>query len=249
MSEDESYLVKPKDPLEIMRSQDRGALTQFLKDPRSAIAGALIETFSHGPGAFTGSLVKIAIAALNGRAQQQFAEEIKDFQAKGKIADDWAEKPKGYQTWVELLRAIDEESPDEEKLDALKAMFFAANKVKIKDGERILAYQLFQIAKRLSSGELLLLKTIDSLGYNMQQLKQQPAFIALDEWESAAAQDMGHALTALIRHHEKALIENDLIQPRANESRQVMTPNGRVTDLGLKFCENIQQYQLDKRSE
>jgi hypothetical protein len=88
VSKDETYLVKPKGPLEIMQHQDRGAMAQFLSDPRCAIAGALIETFSHGPGAFTGSLVKIGIAALNGHALQQFAQEIKDFQAKGKIAED-----------------------------------------------------------------------------------------------------------------------------------------------------------------
>ena len=43
---------------------------------------------------------------------------------------------------------------------SLKAMFYAVNKVGIEDGQRIAAYQLWQIAKVLTSGELLLLKTI-----------------------------------------------------------------------------------------
>lgn len=232
MSEDESYLVRPKDLLEIVQSQDRGALAQFLSDPRSAIAGALIETFSHGPGAFTGSLVKIGIAALSGRALQQFAQEIKDFQAKGKIAEDWAEKPKGYQTWVELLRVIDEESPDEERLDAMKALFFAVNRITATDGERILAYQLFQIAKELNSNELLTLKACYQLHEEgrLSGIAELPTF-----WNNVSAYS-GHSIVGLAQLADKVLSEQQLIQ------------NARLTGLGLKFCENIQQYQIDKKS-
>lgn len=163
MREDETYIVKAPDLAEIVQSQDRGALSQFLKDPQSLIAGALIETFSHGPSAWTGPLVRVAVASLSGCALQQFAKEIKDFQEKGKIAENWADDPKGYQTWVELLKVIDEESPDEEKLDALKAMFFVVNKINAQDGEKIRAYQLFQIAKKLDSNALLSLKAMHQM--------------------------------------------------------------------------------------
>jgi hypothetical protein len=37
-------------------------------------------------------------------------------------------------------------------------MFYGVNKVNAGDGERIAAYQLFQIAKKLTSGQLLYLK-------------------------------------------------------------------------------------------
>ena len=37
-------------------------------------------------------------------------------------------------------------------------MFLAANKVNASDAEKILGYQLFQIARRLTSNELLVLK-------------------------------------------------------------------------------------------
>ncbi len=158
MSDDASYIVKRRDPAEIIQSRDSAALSEFLKDPRSIIAGVLIEGFSHGPSAFAEPLIRVGVAALTGRALEQFANEIKTLREKGKIPDDWAEKPQGFQTWVELLRVIDEESPDEERLEAMKAMFFAVNGVNKTDAERILAYQLFQVAKKLSSNDLLVLK-------------------------------------------------------------------------------------------
>src|SRR5258708_6566184 len=163
MNEDESYIVKATDLAEIIRTKDGAALGQFLKDPKSAIAGALIQGLSDGSSAFKQPLIRIAVAALSGYAVEQFAKEIKAFQEKGKVPDDWAEKPRGFQTWVELLKVIDEDCPDEERLDALKAMFFAVNKVNASDAERITGYQLFQIAKKLSSNDLLILARVSEL--------------------------------------------------------------------------------------
>src|SRR6266849_6749017 len=40
----------------------------------------------------------------------------------------------------------------------MKAMFLAANRIAATDGDSLLAYQLFQIAKRLKSGQLMLRK-------------------------------------------------------------------------------------------
>lgn len=246
MSEDDSYLVKKRDLAEIIHSKDSAALSEFLKDPRSVIAGVLIEGFSHGPSAFTQPLIRVGVAALTGRALEQFAKEIRDFREKGRIPDDWAEKPKGYQTWVELLRVIDEENPDEERLNALKAMFFAVNRMNTADAERIVAYQLFQIAKKLTSGELLLLKAVNGI-------KDDPAWHQggtrkdFKDWANAVGVKLGHSMVALIEHHETALIENNLLAPRVSEIRTaVATGNGRLTDLGIKFCENIECYQIDK---
>ena len=82
--------------------------------------------------------------ALKAKLFEQLSREIKDLRDKGKIPDDFAEERNGFQSWVELMTIIDEESPDPERLAALKAMFYAVNKVNAEDSERILAYQLFQ---------------------------------------------------------------------------------------------------------
>lgn len=244
MSGDESYLIRQQDPLEILKSQDRGALSQLLKDPQSALAGALIETFSHGPSAWTGPLVRVAVASLTGRALQQLAQEIKDFQDKGKMAEDWADDPKGYQTWVELLRVIDDESPDQEKLDALKAMFFAVNRFSSADGRQIVPYQLFQIAKRLTSGDLLVLKAV----YEMH--KKGNVNIASGgyrEWAQKVALYLGHSLTGLIDRAETTLIENCLLSPRADKGHSIDITNLRLTDLALELCQNIERYHIERK--
>jgi hypothetical protein len=246
MSDDEkSYIVKQRDPVEMIHLKDAAALSEFLKDPRSVIAGVLIDGFSHGPSTFTGPLIRVGVAALTGRALEQFANEIKGFREKGKIPDDWAEKPQGFQTWVELLRLIDEESPDEERLEALKAMFFAVNKVNATDGQKIVAYQLFQIAKKLNSNELLVMKAVYALFHKESQFRNNH----FRDWAHAVSSSLGHSVLALIEIADKALVDNQLLSPRQmSDNSGISSTNCRLTELGIEFCNNIERYQLDKKS-
>jgi hypothetical protein len=98
---------------------------------------------------------------------QQVGREIKWLRDEGKIPDDFADEAKnryGFMSWIELLTAINEQVPDADRLEALKAMFYGANKINAPDAEKVLSYRLLLIAKRLTSGELLLLRTLyDSL--------------------------------------------------------------------------------------
>jgi hypothetical protein len=144
-----------------------------------------------------------------------------------------------------LFTIIDEEAPNVEKLNAVKAMFYAVNKINVSDSERILNYQLFQIAKHLSSGELLLLKVI------YEQFKigaYTPTTPSLGGWAEKVAEKCGHKLGALVQRDERELVNQGLISGYINpgqHSAMVNEHNARMTDLGIRFCENIQQYESD----
>ena len=83
-------------------------------------------------------------------ALTDFGKEVSDWIRTGKIPEDFSGRPSGYQTWVELLQEIDSNPVDADRLKAMKAMFLAANEIKATDGQSVLAYQLFQIAKSLT---------------------------------------------------------------------------------------------------
>jgi hypothetical protein len=244
--EEKSYLVKPHDPAEIIRSENSAALTQFLNDAPSTIAGALIEAFSRGPSALTGPLIRVGIAALRGQRLQQFAQEIKDLQAKGKLTKDFAKRKNGYQTWVELIQVIDEDTPDEDRLDALKAMFFTANKINATDGEQIVSYQLFQIAKRLNSNELLVLKSV----YECFKKETQFRNNSFRDWAQAVTAQMGHSVWSLVELADKTLVDMQLLTSRQYpDLSAIHNGNWRLTDLALKFCQNIERYHIEKTEE
>ena len=143
--------------MDIFANPNKELVADFLEQPVGVVTEMITGMLIAGPAAWAGSAGKLVQAAFKARFFRQFAVEVEELRKKGRIADDWPEQKCGFQTWVELMVAIDEDSPDEERLDAMKAMFFGVNQVGTADGERILSYQLFQIAKKLTSGELLVL--------------------------------------------------------------------------------------------
>src|SRR5262249_8674650 len=134
---------------------------------------------------------------------------MNDLRTKGKLPVDFAEKKHGYNTWVDLLKLIDDECPDEDRLEALKAMFYAANKVNATDGERIVAYELFQIAKTLSANELLILRVLWELE------KEGHGAIAAGQFYKEAQQRLGHTQTDLVILGFKNLPEKRLAESYA----------------------------------
>src|SRR6266566_543113 len=168
-----------------------------MDQPLSAIAEALTGALAAGPNAWTAMTGHIVQACLKGKLFEQVSREIRELREKGKIADDFAEKKYGFQSWVELLKTIDDETPDQDKLDALKAMFYAVNKIGIEDAERILNYQLFQIAKSLTSGQLLLLKVVHE-SRSAGEFSMQGQQLSVLAWAEKMAARLGHKLSYLV---------------------------------------------------
>jgi len=181
-------------------------------------------------------------AAFKVQVFQQFAREFKKLRDAGAIPDDFAEKKYGFKTWVELMTILDEETPDEDRAEALKAMFFAVNKVNSTDADRILNYQLFQISKELSSGELLLLKAIATL--NARYPGNLPAN---SNFVREVSQLLGHNVTALIRKDIRKLLTTSLVASGSNlgDAHISTDPIGAtVTDLGHRFITNLETYSV-----
>ena len=188
--------------------------------PRYVLAGPKV--------AFTTAL----IGALN-----DLWEEVSAWRKAGRIPEDFSGRESGYQTWVELLVEIDSNPIDADRLKAMKAMFLAANRIDATDGQSILAYQLFEIAKKLSSGELLVLKAAREV--------QGSGPDSAQNWLAKISNVLGHGLTALVALHERVLVDWDLLSPRVDQGMAVNLINGRLTHLGRAFCRNIEQYEIE----
>lgn len=243
MSDKESFIIKRRDLAEIIQSQDKGAIEEFMKDPLSVIAGAVNEYLLH-PSIFGSAAVRVAHAILKGKMFEQLASEVKYLRDKGKLPEDFADKKYGYQSWVDLLKIIDDEAPDEDRMEALKAMFYASNKVNVADGQRIVDYQLFQIAKKLSSNHLMVLKAAYELHQDGRQLSRLGGNTSYRDWANVVAGLVGHNLADLIEHADPLLVENQLFSPRFDSGGIRIAPK-RLTELGVKFCKNIEAYKID----
>lgn len=245
-NDDGTAIVKARDYADIVKLSDPTVMEQFLEEPLSFIAELTSGFIASGPKELALATGRVLQAALKGRLLEQWGAEFKKLREKGTIPKDFAESKYGFQTWAELLTIIDSEAPDADRLEALKAMFLAVNRVDATDGQRILAYQLWLIAKRLNSGELLLLKA----AYENRSKFSRNETGGYDAWAYKIAGYSGHEMPALVNLHEKALVENGLMTARvAFVAGPINTENCRLTSLGIKFCENIEKYIIEVRED
>jgi hypothetical protein len=251
MAEEESFVLKPREPFsDALLPQSTDELAKFMDQPLPAIAEAITGALAAGPTARIEIAGHIVQAILKGRLYQQVGREIKNLRDAGKIPDDFANEKKnkyGFKSWVDLLKAIDEDPPDADLLEALMAMFYGANKVNATGAQKMLSYRLFHIARRLNSGELLLLRTL----YDAFKRRDfQYESISLTKWTEKVAKMQGHNLTALVLKDEHALVKEELITGYRDATvmplhQVVLENNARLSDLGIAFCQNIETYRAE----
>src|SRR5207249_1992465 len=212
MTEEESIVQKPREPFsDAVLPQNADELAKFMDQPFPAIAETIMGALDAGWKKWMLIAGRVVQGALSGQLFQQVNREIKKLIDKGKIPDDFADEKKykyGFRSWADLMKIIDQDPPDEDRLEALKAMFYGVNKINATDAERMLSYRLFQIAKRLTSGELLLLRTLYE-AYQKRNFSNNN--MKLSAWADKIAKLQGHNLAALVMKDQRALMDEELI--------------------------------------
>ncbi|MGO8757022.1 MAG: hypothetical protein ACLQG3_02755 [Terracidiphilus sp.] len=238
MDDQGSLIVRPRDYSDIASLQNPTVLEDFLDEPLTLIAETITGALAVGK---TGVMVaggRIVQALLKGQLFKQWAREFRTLRDAGKIPDDFAEKKYGFQTWVELMTTIDEESPDADRLEALKAMFYAVNKVNAEDKDRVTAYQLWRITKQLNSGDLLLLKCFGEHDHRFGDM-------IYENWISQMTNLSGFGAIELVQLHVDRLLELRLLhEPQRSHNRKI----AEITSLGRRLCANINTYHVDLNS-
>ena len=239
---DETRIVRSKNLFEhTILPQNKDQIAQLFDDPRGVLE-VLTGLLTIDKQGLRIKIGHFAQSILQGNAEEQINREIKELREKGKIRD-FTEDERGTTTWAELMKEIDDGIPDTDKLEAMKIFFVEVNRVNATDAKRMLNYQLFRIAKSLDSGKLLILRAAYAIKGEVGSGEW-----TIQRWADAVAKKLGHGLTALVLKDESALMELGLISPHrdatvglANQVARV--DNGRLTDLGIKLCETIQNYQ------
>ena len=252
-----SYVLVARDYSDIAHLENPSVIERILSASRTEKVAYVSALLTSGLSKYALAGPKVAFAAMAMEALTDFGKEVSDWIKEGKIPENFSGRPSGYQTWVELLQEIDSNPTDADRLKAMKAVFLAANKINATEGDSIAAYHLFQIAKRLNSGELLLLKAIyeDYKSSSFDRTGSTP----LGVWANRMAEKVGHRMQALVLRDEPALVAQSLIYPRfravpgqieflgrANEIAMAVHEGetGRLTDLGIRFCENLETYRI-----
>lgn len=246
---EQSYVLAERDYADIAHLQNPSVIERVLSRSRSEAAAYIGNLLQSGVPRYVLAGPRVAYTAMAIEALSDLWREVSAWRKAGTIPEDFSGREPGHQTWVELLVEIDSNPTDTERLKAMKAMFLAANKVGGTEGESVVAYQLFQIAKKLTSGHLLLLKVIYEK-YKAGDWKRNGETSNARTWLLTMANKQGHSLAALVEQNERGLMEYGIITPRqiSGQLQQVLEENARLTDLGIRFYENIQNYHVETES-
>lgn len=229
-----SFITQPRDYTDIIHLQPSTVIEEFLDKPLSLmelVTGALGLKLQDGIVA-GGRLIQ---ALFRGQVYEQLHDELRALREAGKISDESLKNKYGRKSWVDLMSIIDEDSPDEDRLDALKAAFYGLNKVGLDEKERVMAYQLWQAAKKLESGDVLLLKTFYERNDNFGEITH-------GQWLEQLASISALGDVELIQLHMTRLVEFRLL---------VQTPSGmnrnkaQLSSLGRRLYANLQTYKTD----
>ena len=244
--DDESLVIPPRDYTDIANLQKASVLEEFLEHPLTASLEAITAAFANGGKGLIVSAGRIAQGLVKGQVYEQIAWELRALREAGRLPNNLGETKHGLHTWAELMRIIDDECPDADRLEALKAAFYAVNKVGTADAEKITPFQLWQISKELRSGEIVLLKALNEHANYIGNVTGQ-------QWEQYVSEKSGLGITELVQLYVKRLNESMLVildDRDGATSRQHIAgvpnvPKYRITNLGRRLCQNIQSYTID----
>jgi len=242
-----------KRPSEITKFNDVKSVMKFLQQPTVKIAEGLTGILASPMQDWKLSAGKIVQAIVKGSLLTQLGREFQYYINKGKIKEDYLATDKNRMSLNELLKFVDEDVPDEIRFNAMKSIFLTSVSKKSTRMDEELAYQFMQICKKLSSGEILVLKAaFDICNGNIRKgmLKPDLSITRADLWFDAIANQISHGTPGLVEHHEEHLITLKLIAKRSQppnfsttQDTFIRSGHFRLTPLGHRLCEFITKYE------
>lgn len=230
-------MAKQKDLVKV--AKDEGVIA-FLK-----------EVAKSGDAILTGALgtEKLRLRMIPGRLFQaarsdefliQLASEVEELREKGEIKDDYLNTEQASATLQELLAALEEPPVDERKFNTLKAIFLQAAQEKLSSRDDPTPQLLMNIARQLSSGEILLISSVYRIG---KEGVSTEAENSAGPWVETITSKSEIKTKGMVEFYEKSLIKKKLITPRERTGKYGVSPGMcfRLTDLGFKLCQFISE--------
>ncbi|MFH1739823.1 MAG: hypothetical protein ABIH23_12500 [bacterium] len=171
--------------------------------------------------------------------------EWKDLVEKWSVKEDYPETEQGKSCLHELLKALDQDLPDERRFSILKAIFFAAASESndLCDEESPLPLQFIQITRTLTVGEILALEAVYRIATAPTAVVKEIEKDKQDRkaWLESIAKESGLKYTEIVEQHADGLSSKGLLRPRPSHDAVLMGQDPRywLTQFGEELCRFI----------
>lgn len=216
----------------------------FLEQPTIAIAEALTGILASGLSEYRLSTGRIVQSVIKRNLFTQLGREIKQYQEKGKIKENYFATNKQQATLLELLKFIDNDTPDEEIFKAMKAIYFCGIATDADEKEEEVAYQFLLLCKKLTSMDVLILKTCHKI-YTGEITGVNTAINSHGDWVGVVSDKIGYDLPELVSAADDKLVELGLLSGRGYSDKSGIRPGRdfRLTKLSIKLMDYIAKWE------
>lgn len=193
------------------------------------------------------SLGYILQRTRNGKFLRTLREEWDKYRAKGRIDEDYIKSEQHEECLQELLDFLDNDSPDRVRFSAMKQIFLNAASERFATRDDILPQQLMRLARKLASGDVILLSSIYEISKQDVDCETLVGGSA-SEWIRHAAENSPLKYKELIEIHESTLMNFQLISARVYGDRSGIERTNkhfRLTPLGLELCRFMLEHDTD----
>lgn len=187
------------------------------------------------------------------RMISRFLNEYQDRKNKNEVKSDSFLTDRPISSFIDLIKFVGQEIPDEERMKAIKSIFFYGVNKNATEQDEILAFEFLQTAKKLSGTEILILKAnfelvLGKIADAVSKENLGDAQRNRSVWKRVVAKQMGYGeLHAMVTKYERNLESLGLISPRSDDTRFSdtfePTQKYRLTEMGYKFCEFMTKYE------
>jgi hypothetical protein len=167
-------------------------------------------------------------------------DEFKEYRDKGRIKDEYLVSDQAKNNLQILLNFIDDDSPDEVRFNAMKAIFLGAATEEMSSRDDTISTELLKIGRSLTSGELLVLVT----AYRLKSSVNLQEHWGAAQWVTKVAQESHLDYPELVEIHEQKLMEKYLLSGRTMSDRSGVSvnPHFRLSGLAIRLCDFIKAY-------
>ncbi len=167
-------------------------------------------------------------------------KEFKEYRDKGRIKDGYLVSDQAKNNLQILLNFIDDDSPDEVRFNAMKAIFLGAATEEMSSRDDIISTELLKIGHTLSSGEFLVLTT----AYRLKDTADFNKHWGAADWNMVIAKESHLDYAELVEIHEQKLMEKYLLSGRTMNDRSGVSvnPHFRLSGLAIRLCDFIKEY-------
>ena len=190
------------------------------------------------------SVGRLFQAMVAGQFLDEFLKEWERYREKGRIEDDYELTEQHKACLQELLNFLDRDMPDETRFTVLKRIFLVSATETASDRDSHLPLQYMQIARKLTSGEILVLNAEYIVATRKRELWEGKSPHTAQAWLEIIAKVSRLEHPELVETHEEELVKKKILLRRATNDPRIVDirKHFRSTQLGYELCRYIENY-------